>query len=134
MTGLYEVPSKISLPCYWAAHWPSPVVISIFGRLCRKNDHPREGRNDVWQQETMFSALVSYDFPLQEYFLYLAPPPPPPPQSPKGIANQEGYLPTIDLSRNIIHDVHDLCFPKGVLNTNDHCKCEGKKQYNLNEP
>ena len=58
----------------------------------------------------------------------------PPPQSPKGIANQEGYLPTIDLSRNIIHDVHDLCFPKGVLNTNDHCKCEGKKQYNLNEP
>ena len=27
------------------------------------------------------------------------------------------------------HDLHDLYFPKGVLNTNEHSKCEGQKQY-----
>ena len=37
----------------------------------------------VWFRETMFSQVVSYDFPLHgplhEYFLYLASAPPPPP-------------------------------------------------------
>ena len=46
---------------------------------------------------------------------------------------QNGNLknPKIDVSRNIIHMtyLHDLHFPYGVLNTNEHCKCEGQKQY-----
>ena len=33
---------------------------------------------------------------------------------------------------NDTHDLHDPYFPKSVLNTtNDHCKCEGQKQYNM---
>ena len=37
--------------------------------------------------------------------------------------------PKIDLSRNKIHKLLDNYFPKGVLNTNEDCKCEGQKQY-----
>ena len=33
---------------------------------------------------------------------------------------------------NDTHDLHDPYFPKSVLNTtNEHCKCEGQKQYNI---
>ena len=47
----------------------------------------------VWYRGTMFSQVVSHDFPLHrplhEYFLYLALAPP---ENPEGVANQEGYL------------------------------------------
>ena len=41
----------------------------------------------------MFSALISYDFPLLEYFLYLAPAsrPPTSPRNSEGVANRGGY-------------------------------------------
>ena len=48
------------------------------------------GREDtrVWYRETMFSQVVSYDFPLHgllhEYFLYLVSVPP---RNPEGVAN-----------------------------------------------
>ena len=64
-----------------------PVINSVFGRLCKKTV-PR-GREDtrVWYRETMFSQVVSYDFPmhglLHEYFLYLVSAP----RNPEGIAN-----------------------------------------------
>ena len=33
---------------------------------------------------------------------------------------------------NDTHDLRDPYFPKSVLNTtNEHCKCEGQKQYNM---
>ena len=35
----------------------------------------------------------------------------------------------IHLSRNITHDLYDLYFRKGVLNTNEHSQCEGQKQH-----
>ena len=64
-----------------------------FRSFVQKNG-PR-GKEDtrVWYQETMFSQMVSYDFPLHgplhEYFLYLvsAPPPPPHPRNPEGVVN-----------------------------------------------
>ena len=43
---------------YCAAHGVSPITMSVFGRLCRKNDHPGEGRHEVWYRETLLSALV----------------------------------------------------------------------------
>ena len=33
------------------------------------------------------------------------------------------------MSKHNTHDLHDLYFPKGVLNTNEHSKCEGQKQF-----
>ena len=33
------------------------------------------------------------------------------------------------ISKHNTHDLHDLYFPKGVLNTNEHSKCEGQKQF-----
>ena len=62
---------------YWAAPFRArPVINLVFGRLCRKTVfRGREGTR-VWYRETMFSQVVSHDFPLQgplhEYFLYLA--------------------------------------------------------------
>ena len=47
-------------------------------------------------------------------------------------ANWEEYNPFI-LKHNT-HDLHDLYFPKGVLNTNEHSKCEGQNSINMNEP
>ena len=35
----------------------------------------------------------------------------------------------VDLFRNIVRMTYTtLIFPKGVLKTNEHCKCEGQKQ------
>jgi len=68
----------------------SPVINSVFDRLCRKT--ASRGREDtrVWYRETMFSQMVSYDFLLHgflhEYFLYLVSTPPPP-GNPEGVAN-----------------------------------------------
>ena len=68
----------------------------------------------------MFSEVVSYDFllhgPLYEYFLYLA-----------NWELKKTHDPFI--SKHNTHDLHDLYFPKGVLNTNEHSKCEGQKQF-----
>ena len=50
--------------CYWAASFQGcPVINSVFGRLCGKT--VPQGREDtrVWYRETMFSQVVSYDFP-----------------------------------------------------------------------
>ena len=33
------------------------------------------------------------------------------------------------ISKHNTHDLHDLYFSKGVLNTNKHSKCEGQKQF-----
>ena len=33
------------------------------------------------------------------------------------------------ISKHNTHDLHDLYFPKGILNSNKHSKCEGEKQY-----
>ena len=32
-------------------------------------------------------------------------------------------------SKHNTHDLHDLYFPKGVLNMNEHSECEGQKQF-----
>ena len=41
----------------------------------------------------------------------------------------------IHLSRNNnTHDLYDLYFRKGVLNTNEHSQCGGKNSININEP
>ena len=40
----------------------------------------------------------------------------------------------IHLSGNITHDLYDLYFRKGVLNTNEHSQCEGQNRININEP
>ena len=37
----------------------------------------------------------------------------------------------ISFSKHNTHDLRDPYFPKGVLNTNEHCKCEWKKQNNI---
>ena len=59
----------------------------------QKNVLPEGGRHRFWYRGTMFSQVVSYDFPLHrplhENFLYLALAPP---ENPEGVANQEGYL------------------------------------------
>ena len=64
-----------------------------FRSSVQRNVLSGEGRHEVWYRQTMFSQVVSYDFPLHgplhEYFLYLAPAPP---ENPEGVANQEGYL------------------------------------------
>ena len=62
-----------------------------FRSSLQKSDHPGQRRHEVWYQETMFSALVPYDFPQQEYFLYFTSTPAPL-GSPEGVANQQGYL------------------------------------------
>ena len=46
--------------------------------------------------------------------------------------NLKEYNPFI--LKNNTHDLHDLYFPKGVLNTNEHSKCEGQNSINMNEP
>ena len=70
-----------------------PIINSVFGRLCRKT--VPWGREDkrVWYRETIFSQMVSYDFPLHgplhEYFCTSSPPP----QKPRRRCGpEEGYL------------------------------------------
>ena len=59
------------------------------GYYCPVINSVLRGREDtrVWYRETMFSQMVSYDFPLHgllhEYFLYLVSAP----RNPEGIAN-----------------------------------------------
>ena len=84
------------MPLYWAAPFQGcPVINSVFGRLWRKTvPWGREGTR-VWYRETMFSQMVSYDFPLHrplhEYFLYLVSSPPP--QKPRRRCEpEEDYL------------------------------------------
>ena len=33
------------------------------------------------------------------------------------------------ISKHNTHDLHDLYFRNGVLNTNEHSQCEGQKQH-----
>ena len=33
------------------------------------------------------------------------------------------------ISKHNTQELHDLYFPKGVLNMNEHSKCEGQKQF-----
>ena len=50
-----------------------PIVISVYGVLCRKMNTWRRGGG---RDSRMFSQLVLNNFPLHKYFWYLAPPPP----------------------------------------------------------
>ena len=43
----------------------TPSYNSGFRSSVQQNDHLGEERHEVWYQESMFSALASYDFPLQ---------------------------------------------------------------------
>ena len=56
-----------------------PSYKFAFRSSVQKTDHGREDTR-VWYGKTMFSQVVSYDFPLHrplhEYFLYLASAPP----------------------------------------------------------
>ena len=52
-----------------------PIVISVYGVLCRKMNTWRRGGGG--RDSRMFSQLVLNNFPLQKFFWYLAPPPPP---------------------------------------------------------
>ena len=76
------ISAMIEMTCHVTGLPASPVINSVFGRLCRKT--ASRGREDtrVWYRETMFSQTVSYDFLLHgllhEYFLYLVSAPPPP--------------------------------------------------------
>ena len=86
----------------------SPVINSVFGRLCRKT--ASRGREDtrVWYREIMFSQMVSYDFPLHgplhKYFLYLVSAP----QKPRRRCEpEEGYL---RCSKRFDHGSHSIIF------------------------
>ena len=84
------ISAMIEMTCHVTGLPASPVINSVFGRLCRKT--ASRGREDtrVWYRETMFSQTVSYDFLLHgllhEYFLYLVSAPPPL-ENPEGVAN-----------------------------------------------
>ena len=56
------------LGCLWGK--PSPYF--GFRSSPQENVQPGKGRHEVWCQETIFSRLVSYDFPFHGYFLYHA--------------------------------------------------------------
>ena len=87
----------------------SPVINSVFGRLCRKT--ASRGREDtrVWYLETMFSQMVTYEFllhePLHGYFLYLVCAPPEKPT--KRCEPEEGYL---RCSKRFDHGSHSIIF------------------------
>ena len=68
----------------------SPVIKWAFGRRCQKV--VSRGREDmrVWYRETMFSQMVSYDFLLHGYFLYLVCASPEKPT--RRCEPEEGYL------------------------------------------
>ena len=67
-----------------------PVIKWAFGRRCQKV--VSRGREDtrVWYRETMFLQMVSYEFLLHGYFLYLVCAPPEKPT--KRCEPEEGYL------------------------------------------
>ena len=73
--------------------WGTPGYKFGFRSSVQENVLPGEGRHEVWYRGTMFSQVISYDFPLHgplhECFLYLAPAPP---ENPEGVANQELHL------------------------------------------
>ena len=85
------------------------VIKWAFGRLRRKT--ASRGREDtrVWDRETMFSQMFSYDFllhePLHGYFLYLACAPPEKPT--KRCEPEEGYL---RCSKRFDHVSHSIIF------------------------
>ena len=78
---------------YWASPFRTrPVIISVFGHLCRKTVSRGRKGTGVYYRETMFSEIVSYHFflhwPFLEYFMYLASAP----GNSEVVANQEGFL------------------------------------------
>ena len=87
----------------------SPVINSVFGRLCRKT--ASRGREDtrVWYRETMFSQMVLYDFSLHGalhgYFLYLVSASPGKPR--RRCEPEEGYL---RCSKRFDHRRHFISF------------------------
>jgi len=85
-----------------------PVINLVFGHLCRKTASRGTEGTRVWYQETMFSQMVSYDFPLHgplhEYFLYLVSTP----QKPwRRCEPEEGYL---CCSKRFGHMSHSIIF------------------------
>ena len=94
---------KHGLGHYWAAPFRGcPVIHSVL-----------RGREDtrVWYRETMFSQMVSYDFPLHgplhEYFFYLVSPPPPPQKPRRRCKPEECYL---GCSKQFDHRSHSIIF------------------------
>ena len=68
---------------YWASPFRTrPVIISVFGHLCRKTVSRGRKGTGVYYRETMFSEIVSYHF----FFLASAP------GNSEVVANQEGFL------------------------------------------
>ena len=82
-----------------------PVINSVFGRRCRKT--VIRGREDtrIWYRETMFSQMVSYDFLLHGYSLYLVSAPPEKPT--RRCKPEEGYL---RCSKRFDHRSHSIIF------------------------
>ena len=116
------------------AHYRQPSHNFGFQSSVQKNKHPgREDTRSATKKQcshdlfhTIFPCTNMFCTSSTHPFLWRCKLKPP----------QNGNLKKaiIDSSRNIIHDLHDLHFPTSVLNTNKHCKCEGQKQYIMNEP
>ena len=92
---------------YWASPFRTrPVIISVFGHLCRKTVCRGRKGTGVYYRETM-SEMVSYHFflhcPFLEYFVYLASAP----RNSEGVANQEGFL---RCSKRFDHRSHFISF------------------------
>jgi len=124
----------LQTPWLNCAHYQQPSHNFGFQPSVQKNKHPgREDTRSATKRQcshdlfhTIFPCANMFCTSSTHPFLWRCKLKPP----------QNGNLKKaiIDSSRNIIHDLHDLCFPTSVLNTNKHCKCEGQKQYNMNEP
>ena len=54
---------------YWAA-FGRPSRYFGFWSASNKNEHPGKETHKVWDRETVFSQVVSYDFLLHEYFCF----------------------------------------------------------------
>ena len=97
---------------YWAAPFRArPVICSVFGCLCRITVF--RGREDtrVWHRETMFSEVVSYDFPgpcTDPCTIIFHTSPPPPPRNPEGVAIKRGN--TLRCSKRFNHRSHFISF------------------------
>ena len=65
----HEVLQPLKNLYYWAA-CGRPSRYFGFWSFSYKNEHPGEETHEVWDRETVFSQVVSYDFLLHKYFCF----------------------------------------------------------------
>ena len=124
----------LSTPWLNRAHYRKPSHNFGFQSSVQKNKHPgREDTRSVTKRQCSHDLFHTI-FPCTNMFCTLSTHPFLGRCKLKPRQNRNLKKAIIESSRNIIHDLHDLCFPTSVLNTSKHCKCEGQKQYNMNEP